>query len=242
MKTLKLGLIVAIAVTSFSSCKKSGFCFKGDGNIITEQRDLTEFSQISLATSADIHFIQSDDYSVEIKASENLMSIIETEVVNSKLKIKRKNNTCLRGGNPIHIYISAPDISRFAISGSGNVEAKGLFVANNLELSVSGSGDFRFDSLDVDDIDISISGSGDMALFGIDTASTQKIKISGSGDISAFDLPVYHSTISIAGSGNCKIHAVDELDVKISGSGDVLYKGQPAVNSNISGSGSLRHF
>ena len=111
MKTIKLGLIIAIAASTFVSCKKNGgFCFKGNGDIVTEERDLSDFTQISLSTSADVYYTQADEYSVKVEASQNLMEIIETKVEGSKLKIKRKKGTCLRGNNPIRIYVNSPDI------------------------------------------------------------------------------------------------------------------------------------
>ena len=242
MKTLKQALIIGITASALLSCNKGHFCYKGDGEIVTEERNHSGFDEISLATSADIYYVQAEVYSVEIEASQNLMPLIETEVIGDRLKIKRKNNTCLRGDNKINIYISSPEISRFSISGSGNVFAGGSLVSDNLDISISGSGDVKLDSLSVNNIDMSISGSGDLALTSADTADNQNIKISGSGNINAFNLPVKNSKISIAGSGNCRVHAIDNLDVKISGSGDVIYKGTPVINSNIAGSGSLRHF
>ncbi len=242
MKTIKLSLLILAVAGSLLSCKKGGFCHKGDGEIITEERNLTGFSEIELSTSANLVITQGDTYSVKIEASQNLMEIIKTNVSNSILRIKRKNNTCLKGSNPITVFVTTPDISRISVSGSGDIRSKNLITSNNLSVSITGSGDIRLDSLDVNDINVKVSGSGSLLMFASDTAQYQDIKISGSGGINALNMPVNNSKISISGSGNCKVNVIKDLDVKISGSGSVVYKGSPIINSTVSGSGSLKHY
>ncbi len=232
---------MAVAASSLMSCKKGVFCLKGNGNIITEERILTDFSEISLSTSAEVHFTQDEEYSVKVEASDNLMDVIETEVSGPTLKIKRKNNTCFRGNNPIHIYVSCPDISRFSVSGSGDIEADNLITTNALKVKVSGSGDLRLSDLATQELEASVSGSGNVTIFGTDTINNESIKVSGSGDINVLNIPALNADVSVSGSGNCKVYAIDNLDVKISGSGDVVYKGNPSINSNVVGSGSLKH-
>jgi hypothetical protein len=74
-------LVSAILLTGFVSCEKNGFvCYNGNGNIITEQRTTDHFDGIDLRISADVHVEQSSTYSVSVTASENLMSVIQTEV------------------------------------------------------------------------------------------------------------------------------------------------------------------
>lgn len=241
MKTLRAGIIIGAVLLSFTSCKKGGlFCYKGDGNIVTEVRDHDGFKNISLEMGGTIYLEQGKDYDVQIEASENLMEIIETEVSGSTLEIDLKKGTCLKNSGEIKIYITTPDIQDISISGSGDVYARNLLAVDDLDISISGSGNFELDSLDIDNLDVSISGSGDLYLNSIDTVNTQKIRISGSGDINSFNMPVLKSDISISGSGDCEVHVVNELEVNISGSGDVVYKGHPLVYQNISGSGSVK--
>ncbi len=88
MKNIKLSILTIIIATSFSSCKKGGvFCYKGNGELVTEERIHTGFTEISLESTGDLFVEQGSDYSVEIETSENLMDIIETKVKGSTLEI-----------------------------------------------------------------------------------------------------------------------------------------------------------
>lgn len=243
MKTIKFGIIICAAMVSMTACKKGGvFCHKANGNVVTEERSHTDFTDISVELAADLYIEQSTDYSVKIEASDNLQEIIETKVKGSTLEIDLKKGKCIKNNHEIKVYVTLPTLNGVAISGSGDVYIPNKLESDNLDISISGSGNLWLDSLDVNNLETSISGSGDFYLAGVDTAYSQEISISGSGEIHSFDMPVKHSDIRISGSGECEVNATETLKVNISGSGDIIYKGNPIVDQNISGSGSVKHF
>lgn len=243
MKKLKLGLLVVFAVVSVTSCKKGGvFCYKGNGNIVTEVRNVTGFTEVSLGLAADVIYTQSDDYFVSIEASDNLMEFIETDVQGSELEIDFKKNKCYNSKEPITITISSPNINALAISGSGSITSKNKLTTNTLKVSISGSGDMELDSLDLNQFNASISGSGELTAASVEDVDNQDISISGSGSINFLNMPTLNSDISVSGSGNCDVNVLNTLKVDISGSGNVRYKGNPAVTSNTSGSGSIKPY
>jgi hypothetical protein len=236
-------LVSGILLIGFVSCEKNGFvCYNGNGNIITEQRTTDHFDGIDLRISADVHVEQSSTYSVSITASENLMSVIQTEVHGSTLCIDTKKNKCINGNDDIDIYVTMPELLKLDISGSGDIVSKNNFIAPNLEINISGSGNITMDSLQTNNYEMNISGSGNIKLAGTQIASTQKTKISGSGDINTLNLPTNDCTITISGSGKAQVWAINKLNSDISGSGDVIYKGNPIVTSSTSGSGDVRPY
>lgn len=237
MKTVKLGVLGLIVALSLGSCKKGGvFCYSGNGNETTETRNVNDFTKIDLGLAAELVYVQSDNYSVQIDASENLMEFIKTDVKVNTLTIDFKNNKCYKEKNPIKIYISSPTIKGISISGSGTVTSKNKLTSNDLDLNIGGSGDMFLDS---QNLDVKISGSGELEANGINTIESEKISISGSGKMNLFDLPALTSDVSVSGSGNCDVNVTNSLKVDISGSGNVRYKGVPTVKSNVSGSGSV---
>jgi hypothetical protein len=243
MKTVKLGVLGLIVALSLGSCKKGGvFCYSGNGTETTETRDVNDFTKIDLGLPAELVYVQSDNYSVQIEASENLMEFIKTDVKSNTLTIEFKKNKCYKEKNPIKIYISSPTIKGISISGSGTVTSKNKLTSNDLDLNISGSGDMFLDSLDIQNLDVKISGSGELEANGFNTIESEKISISGSGKMNLFDLPALTSDVNVSGSGNCDVNVINSLKVDISGSGNVRYKGVPTVKSNVSGSGNVSAF
>ena len=241
MRTFKTAIILVGLIVTTASCKKGGvFCYKGDGNIVTEVRSHTDFSKISIEMGADLYIEQGETYEVKVEASENIQEIIETKVVGSTLEIDLKKGKCLKNSYEVKVYVVMPELDDISISGSGDVSIDDLFVGNRLDVSISGSGNLDFDQLDYNELDVSISGSGDLFLNSVDTLVSESINISGSGEIHSYDLPAKHVEIKVSGSGDCEVHAVETLDISISGSGDVSYKGNPIIDQSISGSGSVK--
>ncbi len=241
MKNLKLGVLVIFGALALTSCKKDGlFCKKGNGTIVTEERTVSGFSEISLGLNADLIYTQSDEYSVTIEASENLMKYIETDLKGSVLDIDFKNGKCFNIKKSIAITISSPYMNRFKVSGSGSITSKRLLTTNELDVKVSGSGKMYLDSLNINELNSVISGSGDITAASINEVTTQTVKISGSGSVDYLDMPTLSSHVKVSGSGNCDVNAINSLNVNISGSGSVRYKGTPTISSTVSGSGSIK--
>jgi hypothetical protein len=242
MKTFnQLLLATAIATISLSttSCQKDGWlsCKKANGEMATEIRDVSDFTQIHLKGSGDVILIQDDTKSipiVEVESSSNVLDRIETEVKDNELTLSSK---CIKGDNDITYTITVDDLKKVAISGSGTVTTQNQFTLNNLRMNISGSGDIYFNTI-ADNVQADISGSGSVKLNG--TASNLDIDIAGSGDVEAFGFTTNDCFVTISGSGNCQVFANGFLDVNISGSGDVVYDGNPtSFNTNTSGSGSV---
>lgn len=243
MKKLKLGLVIVFALTALNSCKKGGvFCYKGNGDVTTEIRELNNFNEISLELAAEVIYIQSDESRISIEASSNLMQFIETDIQNSVLEIDFKKDKCYNSKEPLLITVYSPNIKGLSISGSGSIKSHQLLTADALSISISGSGNINLDSINIVQLKASISGSGKLTASSNNTLDSQDITVSGSGSINFLNVPTLTSNISVSGSGNCDVHVLNSLKIDVSGSGNTRYKGTPSVTTNISGSGSVRPY
>jgi len=175
---------------------------------------------------------------ISINASENLMDIIETKVENGILKIKFKNGINVKNHKTIFITVFYDAINSISLGGSGDIHSANTLNANDLELSLSGSGAFNL-AVSTTNLNINISGSGNMNISGKTAVLT--CAVSGSGNIKTTDLTAHTVHAKISGSGNIKVHAVNEINAKSSGSGNIIYTGNPTIiKSNSSGSGSIQ--
>lgn len=244
MKTNKFILIAIVASLAFSSCKKKGglFCYSSTGDAVIETRDVSNFSEVDLAMAADVYITESNNYSVEIHASQNLQEIIKTKVKGNRLIIDLKNNKCLKGNSDVVVYVSAPNFEALSVSGAGTIYANNKLNSSNLDINISGAGEIEMDSLLTDNFSANISGSGEIFVVGLDTASTQEIDISGSGSFKGFAFPTQSSDIRISGSGDCEVNVISSLKARISGAGEVRYMGSPSVDSDVSGSGTIKKY
>ena len=80
-RVLLIGIVIATA--TFSGCYYYGPCLNGSGSVITEVREVEDFTGVSNTASFDVFVTRADKFSVEVIAQENLVSIIETYVSKS---------------------------------------------------------------------------------------------------------------------------------------------------------------
>lgn len=239
MKNLIYSVSVFLIGISTTACHKEKLLVIGSGSQTTEVRNVTDFSGIELKMSATVEYVQDSIYKVEVTAQSNLLSVIETAVYGTVLRIDNKAWISSRSKS-VKIVVHSPDMNKLRVSGSGNIYPKTGITTNSMEISISGSGNIEVPAVMAQNLTCRISGSGDIKIYG-GTVATQKLSISGSGDIETQELVSGDCSVDISGSGDADLYAAKTLDVTISGSGDVQYSGTPVINSKISGSGNLTH-
>lgn len=223
----------------FNGCIKDLICINGEGEKITEIRELSGFSKIDLQIAANVFISQDDEAIITIEAQENVLDEIETRISGDVLILDYDH--CVRRHDGVDIYITSPTIDGLKISGSGEIITETNIESDGMELIISGSGSINVDKLTTDYAKSVISGSGSIYISGTNTCNYHQVNISGSGDLHAYDFECNDTEIYIPGSGNCWVSVLNTLYVNISGSGDVMYKGNPVVNENITGSGNIFH-
>ena len=211
---------------------------KGNGNVITEKKDLKNFHSIYVAGAMNVQVRQAPQNAVSISTDENLIQYLELFVDDNILIVRQREGYNLQPTKGLILYASAPDFRDITVSGSGDIRSENTIISNEpLSIQVSGSGDIDLD-VDLASIHSSVSGSGSVNLSG--RTDVLDIDISGSGDIRCFDLISNDVSLDLSGSSDAEVTANRKLNVSASGSADVLYKGNAAVTKSISGSGSVR--
>ena len=241
IKQLLLPAVSIVTATLISGCiiiDLNGCGMKtvtGSGNIVTEERQLSEIDRISLKGTGKVTLSKGDRQYLKIRTDDNVMLLIETEVRNGKLEISHSKWN-LRP-TTLEYFITVKALKGVSISGSGDINGKDRFVSNDFYTNVSGAGNISLE-LEVAQLDSDISGFGSIRLRG--KANSYDASITGSGKVSAFDMESKSASITITGSGDCGVNVSENLQARITGSGDVRYKGQPRITRKITGSGSVK--
>ena len=215
MKTLLITLAVIIIIIFIIKHNLTKNNIQGSGNIISESRELNNFTSIILLGSIDVNIKTSESNNCVVVADDNLIPYIKTEVVNNKLNISL--NESYSSEEKLVVNINTPNYDEVSLSGSGNINILD-FKNNNLSLNISGSGN--------------ITGNGEV--------ETLVVKINGSGNLMSKEIKSKSATITINGSGEGAVFASDSISAKINGSGNIKYFGNPEnVDSIINGSGDI---
>ena len=205
-----------------------------------ETRNVSGFTKVSFGVSGDLFIKIGPEFKLVIEGDKDVLEEIETVVSGDRLNIKKDNWGMNFNNERVTINLTMPEIEGLGVSGSGKAQIMDPVEADNLNLSVSGSGKLITSDLSVDDFSCGISGSGDIILGSGGSIDNGEISISGSGGFSGEGIEIDHLEISISGSGDCRCRAGDSLEARVSGSGNVTYIGNPKVDARVSGSGHVR--
>ncbi len=188
---------------------------KGSGNVKSETRSVSGFSQIEIAMAGDGTIAQSGTDSLTIEAEDNLLPHLTSTVTNGLLTLGA--DTRLRPTKRVHYAITVKDLSR---------------------VDLLGAGDFIVERIHTGALTVHFSGAGNVMLSG--RAESEEVSLTGAGNCDASKLATRTAKVAITGAGDAIVNATDTVDATVTGAGNVDYLGDPKVTKNITGAGSVR--
>lgn len=204
---LALGLIFA-NVFSFGKMTTKFFNFSvnegvcGSGIVTAVKRDVTDFQEIKVGGVFEVEIVAQKDFSVEIEADDNLLSLIKTEVTNGVLRLETEERISTK--NSIRVRISAPNIENLDISGASKVSLANL---KNENLQIDSSGASK----------ITVAGETENLM----------VDVSDASKIDAENLKTKNASIDASGASKVSVFAVNELKSDASGASSIIYSGSP---------------
>ena len=243
----KFGYLIILIVIALSSlaCSISApdininlDSVKGSGTASEEQRPLEGITGVNLSSIGNLTIEYGAEEKIVIKADDNLIPYITTEVKNGILDIGTQDGINIRPVEKITYTLTVTKpLELLKVSGLGNIDAPSI-ESKEIAIQVSGSGNISIEDLNVELVQANISGLGSITI-DEGTATKQEITLSGSGTYKAEDIKSQTSTVTVSGLGNASIWVTEQLTATISGSGNVEYYGNPRIQQTISGIGGL---
>lgn len=216
------GLFFALTLTA----QESKTTVAGNGNIIKEKRDISDFTKVSVSGPLTVTLTHDTTGKISLEGDENILAIITTEVTNGTLVITPKDGQHIKPSSTSKIKIKVPYalLNNIALSGCGTITSKGTVNSQKLKATVDGPG-----SIDIlissTEAEAWILGAGNINISG--NAEKFTCKIVGSGTVMAYDLSAKEVRASISGSGEAKVNSTEILTGRITGTGNIAFDGEP---------------
>jgi hypothetical protein len=201
-----LGVAIANLISSDNSAGSvpivSHNSVQGSGFIISEKRDLADFSGIDVSSAFHVEVSAQKDYEFEISADDNILPLVETSVSDGVLRISLKEG--IKASSPIRIRISVPNIDRIEASGASKISVANL---KNESLQIDSSGACRID----------LAGETRDLI----------VDVSGAGNINASELRSKTAHVDASGASQVDVFVTDRLSSDASGASRITYSGDP---------------
>lgn len=222
MNIKQLITIILVLSSFLVSCEPGvteigpGQIVSGSGNVVTEEREASGFTAVTLNGVGQLVIDQTGSETVAITADDNFLPYIETRVSGGRLIISIAENTTFNNVTELTYHVTVAELDR---------------------MELNGFGDIRVQHLDQPSWNVTLSGGGNVTVSG--RVDEQMVEINGAGAYNAENLTSQEATVRHNGAGMTVVQVSDHLDVRIEGMGMVEYIGDPKVTENINGLGSV---
>ena len=205
---------LAVLLLAGAGCRWGGIM--GNGHIVTDPRQVTDFSEIEAGGGFQIEWLNGPP-SLSITTDQNLLQYIKSENVDHRLRIHSRAN--LWPTHHINLVVSSPNRAGAKLTGAARLTANQL-TGPSFAIQSTGAAKITIDGR-VDDLVTEMTG-----------AST----------LNAASLQTKTAEISSTGASHAELAVSDSLKVSITGAGKVIYSGNPpVVEKHVSGAGTIRH-
>lgn len=266
MKTkifLPIALVSALAMMLFCSCTISikKMSVNDDEDIIKKTYRVDDFKGINISMAdAIIHFEESDSFSVELSADNNVHENISVDVSNGILFITYKDDDMgittsddgrtlkIRGlkiasdSHEVDIYIKAPRLSYIVCNGDTGFEAERIVADSMLFVQINGAAELNIDSIVAKRTELHVSGGCDADIKNINSREIT-LDTSGAGEIETSVSNADMTDLITSGAAEYKINFMENCNkvrIMANGAVDVTLSGQVnSVEKNINGAAEI---
>jgi hypothetical protein len=235
MKTFAYAGLVAILAFMTSSCIFIGPPVKGNGNVVEETREVHEFSKIKASAGTNVYISQGKQEKVVVKADENILDAIRTEVQGDVLVVTHVKS--VRRATSDKVYVTVKDLDKISTIAGANVYSEMPLKFNDLELSTSAGSNLKFE-IEARRLKVSSMAGSNVYIKG--TAETVEMSAAAGSNIKAEDLESRNCNAKTSSGANIYITVAEELNAKASSGGNVFYYGSPKhINVSSSSGGNV---
>jgi len=231
MKKAATILSVIFFSVVFTSCILNSE--KGNGIVKEEIRDCSKFDAITVTRGMNVYVSQGQETRVMVKADENLLEYIETEVDDNTLKV-----TCTKSiqkATSNKVFVTVPNLEMVKASAGSNFFTETPVKVSVLEIKASAGSNIHF-NMEEADADVSASAGSNIFLSG--NAKSLNVKASSGSNIKAGDLQSQNADADVSSGANVWLNVAGSLKAEASSGGNIFYTGaatQTTINKSSGG-------
>ena len=220
-------IIAAIMALLFSSCRHSiniGDSIKGNGNITTETRAVSQedFKSIEVSHGISVIVQQSDNKSITVEADDNLQQHIITRIENGVLRIE-SDQSYNATETPV-VNVKMATISGLDSSSGSEITSSGTLITENINVKSSSGSEINI-TVEADAIQLESSSGSSIEASG--KALKLKTSTSSGSTIDAKNLKTNEIISQAASGSSTSVYPILKLEAKASSGSIISYHKSP---------------
>ena len=237
---VSISILALFLLTSLNSCSISldgPERIKGSKSVISEVRDVHYFNAIEVNNATDLIVTIGENFHIEVKADDNVVPFLMTEVEDDVLKIYVKKGYALRNVKTQKVYVTMPLLTSISASGASNVSFSNLLEGDALSIRASGASNVKLEA-DLAYLEVRLSGASDLGISGF--SEYTNVRLSGASDMKSYDFACDLLEVVLSGASDINITVNEKVSGNISGASGIKVKGNPVIDVKTSGASSVR--
>ena len=195
----------------------SGVDIQGSGTLVTEVREVSGFSRVTLHGVGHLIIEQGGAEALTVTADDNVLPLVTTEVFGDELVLGTQSGQTFVSANNIVYTLTIADLEELAVLGAAAAEVRGL---------------------DADRFVVHIEGAAVVTAAG--RADEQQVELDGVARYDARRLDSRVARVDVAGVSEAAVRVRERLEGRVAGQSTVEYIGHPVVNVTVSAGAELK--
>jgi hypothetical protein len=210
----------------------------GSGNLITEQEDYTDFTEVEIESAFEYNVTESATFSISITADDNIMRYINVAKVGSKLKV-RMGNVSLRNVH-YEVNITMPSLSMLSINSASRGSVDGFDSTAALALTVSGASRLTMVDMSAGAVTANVSSASNVT--GTLNASSLNLNDSGASTVQ-IEGEATDADLTVSGASKALLvgFQIGEADITASGASQATLNVSGTLNINAQTASTVRY-
>lgn len=216
-------ILYTFIIISLISCQEFVNQKKGNGQVTTSKREVTEnFTKIETSEAIAVEIEQAKSNSIEVETDSNLQNHIKTTISNGVLKISLDKNMIVC--NELIVRVKIKELKVIESSSASSIKSNSVFKGKNLNIIASSASTIDMEA-EFENITIDASSTGDVTIKG----KTLKLETNASSasSIDASELMSNEVFAESSSASNIKVHAIVKLDAKAESAGTIASVKKP---------------
>jgi len=260
---MKKASIVLTLLAVFSMALLSACTVPGPGSIVTEEKNFSNFARVKVEGTFDVDIVQSDSFSVIIRADSSFFDYVN---------VSQEGDTLIIALSPHHTFtdftqqartlkaeITMPALYSLNVAGASKANISGFEATNGLVINISGASSLNLNEMLVQDLNGEVSGASKItgSVNATDTrlevSGASKIELdgmaksiildaSGASKVDLADFPLDDALIDLSGASEATVNVKGRLDCRLSAASRLYFQGNPVMGDiEVSGASTIKH-
>lgn len=219
---------IALAQPVAAQINNDGGRVTGDGQLVTQQRTVGRFDQLSVDYAVTVRITEGDPALVELEAEGNVLPYLTVDTKGGQLLIGLSRRASFKEIKKVTVTIHNPRLNRISartacgITSDLPIEGEELLLTLNEACSLTAP-------LRLRRLEVNLEAASSVTLQGETTEAT--LRVEGAGKVSAEKLIIGQAEVSLDGASRARLHVTGTLTAEADGVSKLTYSGNPTVLS-----------